>query len=189
MGKDGRGKNGCQGLNRAVFLDRDGVINRAVMREGRPYAPVSFKDFELLPGVEEAARRLHDAGFKLIVVTNQPDVKNGLQAMEDVEAAHRMIRRALPLDDIKVCFHNDSDRCQCRKPKPGMLLEAAKDWSIDLKKSYIVGDTWKDMDAGKAAGCKTIWVRYPGYADREKVKADEVVDSLHEAAKLILGRE
>ncbi len=176
-------------MNRAVFLDRDGVINRAVMREGLPYSPVSLKDFELLPGVEAAARRLHDAGFKLIVVTNQPDVKNGLQTMENVEEIHRKIRKALPLDGIKACFHTDSDRCQCRKPKPGMLLEAAKDWSIDLKKSYMVGDTWKDTDAGKAAGCQTIWVRHPGYAESEKVSADETVGSLHEAAELILERE
>ena len=189
MGKDGRGKEVSQGLSRAVFLDRDGVINRAIMREGRPYSPVSIEDFELLPRVGEAARRLHEADFKLIVFTNQPDVKNGLQTMENVEETHRKIRKELPLDDIKVCFHNDSDRCQCRKPKPGMLLEAAKDWSIDLKKSYMVGDTWKDIDAGKTAGCKTIWVRHPGYAESEKVSADEAVDSLYEAAELILERE
>ena len=173
-------------MNRAVFLDRDGVINRAVVREGRPYAPITLEDFEILPRVDEAIQLLHQAGFKLIIITNQPDVASGLQTMESVEEMHQKIRSRFPIDDIRVCFHLDEHRCRCRKPNPGMLTDAAKEWSIDLKNSYMIGDRWKDMEAGKAVACKTILVRYSEYTEDNARAADAVVESLFEAAQLIL---
>src|SRR5437588_3507652 len=162
-------------MTRAVFLDRDGVINRAVVRQGRPYPPSSDAELEYLPGVAEATEKLSAAGFRLIVVTNQPDVTTGLQRRDVVEAMHERIRRELHVDDIKVCYHVDQDTCSCRKPEPGMLLEAAVNWSIDLRKSYLVGDRWRDIAAGTAAGCKTVLVR-SDYDQEQPDNADAAVD-------------
>lgn len=173
-------------MNRAVFLDRDGVINRVVLRDGRPYPPSSVETLEFLPGAAGAINSLHRAGFRIIVVTNQPDVATGLQRRETVEAIHKRIRRLFPIDDIKVCYHIDQDRCTCRKPKPGMLIEAAKEWRLNLNQSFMVGDRWRDIAAGQAAGCKTILID-GGYAEREAKNPDAVVDSLLEASALILS--
>ena len=171
---------------RAVFLDRDGVLNRVLLRNGRPHAPASLDELEILPGVAEALRDLKAAGFRLIVATNQPDVGKGLLRREAVEALHERLRRTLPLDAIMVCYHIDADACPCRKPQPGLLLEAAREWAIDLTRSYMVGDRWRDVDAGRAAGCKTIWVRCD-YDERQPDAPDAVVASLWEASRVILG--
>ena len=173
-------------MNRAVFIDRDGVINRAVVRAGRPYPPQGLADFELLPGVPEAMRALKGAGFRLIVATNQPDVATGRQTREMVEAIHAHLRATLPVDDIRVCYHVDADGCACRKPKPGMLLDAAKAWGIALGDSVMVGDRWRDIDAGRAAGCRTILVE-SGYDERQAEGFDAAVPSLLEASRLILN--
>jgi D-glycero-D-manno-heptose 1,7-bisphosphate phosphatase len=172
--------------HRAVFLDRDGVINRVVLRESRPYPPGSLDEFEFLPGVAEAMHGLHRAGFRLIVVTNQPDVATGVQRREIVEAMHQRICRTLPVDDIKVCYHIDRDVCHCRKPKPGMLLEAAREWSVDLDRSFLVGDRWRDIEAGKAANCKTILIQ-SDYREKRPESPDAIVGSLLEASMLILA--
>ena len=173
-------------MKRAVFIDRDGVINRAVVRDGKPYPPQDLSDFELLPGVPEAVRSLHEAGFRLIVATNQPDVGAGRQTRDNVEAIHAHLRATLPIDDIKVCYHTDADLCACRKPKPGMLLDAAQQWQIDLSSSVMVGDRWRDVDAGKAAGCRTILIE-SGYDERQAEGFDAAVPSLLEASRLILA--
>ena len=173
---------------RAVFLDRDGVINANLERNGRPVAPTSLAEFRILPGVADAARRLKRAGFLLVIVTNQPDVADGLTAKATVEAMHAEILRRLPIDDIMVCFHADRDNCSCRKPKPGMLLEAAAKHGIDLAASYLVGDRWRDVRAGHAAGCRTIFVDY-GYPQDQPAQPDKVVRSLREAADFIVERD
>jgi D-glycero-D-manno-heptose 1,7-bisphosphate phosphatase len=170
---------------RAVFLDRDGVLNRVLIRNGRPHAPASLDELEILPGVAAALDDLKAAGFRLIVATNQPDVGKGLLRREEVEALHEGLRRTLPLDAIKVCYHIDADACSCRKPQPGLLLEAAREWAIDLTRSYMIGDRWRDVDAGRAAGCKTIWVQCD-YDDRQPEAPDAVVASLWEASRIIL---
>ena len=173
-------------MNRAVFLDRDGVINRVSVRGGLPYPPDSLDQFEFLPGAVQAVESLRRAGFKVVVVTNQSDVSKGRQPRDVVEAMHQRIRDQLKVDDLKVCYHVDEDGCGCRKPKPGMLLEAAKDWSIDLSRSFMVGDRWRDVGAGQAAGCSTILVEF-GYAERSADNPDAVVGSLLEASNLILS--
>ena len=175
-------------MNRAVFLDRDGVINRAVVREGHPYPPSTVETLECLPGVAEAINDLRHAGFRIIVVTNQPDVGKGLQRREVVEAMHERLRRLLPLDDIKVCYHIDEDGCSCRKPKPGMLLTAAQEWVLDLPRCVMVGDRWRDIEAGKAVDCQTIWIR-SRYTERPVEHPDAVVNSLAEASSWVLERE
>ena len=172
-------------MRQAVFLDRDGVINRAVVKDGKPFPPASLDTFELLPGVEWATLALRTAGFLIVVVTNQPDVATGLQAREVVESMHKKLFDAAICDDIKVCYHTDDDACDCRKPKPGMLLEAAKEWQIDLRRSYMVGDRWRDVAAGKAAGCQTFFIDYQ-YREQSAERPDTVVSSLEEAANLIL---
>jgi len=175
-------------MERAVFLDRDGVINRVLIRESRPYPPASLDEFEILPGVADALRDLKKAGFRLIVATNQPDVAKSVLPREMVENFHDRIRQTLPIDAIHVCYHVDADDCACRKPRPGMLLEAARAWYIDLTRSFMVGDRWRDIDAGRAARCKTIWVRCD-YDERLPEQPDAVVASLWEASRLILANE
>ena len=175
-------------VNRAVFLDRDGVINVAVVRGGRPFPPASLEEFEFLPGVAEAINDLGQAGFKIIVVTNQPDVATGVQRRDVVEAMQARIESRLTVDGFKVCYHRDEDGCTCRKPKPGMLVEAAAEWSLDLKQSYMVGDRWRDVEAGKGAGCRTILIE-GGYAERQAQCPDAVVHSLPEATALILSHQ
>jgi len=172
---------------RAVFLDRDGVINRAVVRDGKPYPPASLDDLEILPDVPQALQRLHDAGFHLIVVTNQPDVAKGTRTQREIDDIHAYMAATLPLDDIRVCFHEDRDGCACRKPKAGMLLDAARDAGISLPGSFMVGDRWRDIDAGRIAGCRTIFIDY-GYDERLSHQPDATVGSLAEAAEWILDQ-
>ena len=172
-------------VRRAVFLDRDGVINRTVVRDGRPYPPASVEALELLPGVTEALTRLHQAGFRLVVVTNQPDVARGTQDRAVVDAIHAKLAAALPIDEFRVCDHDDSDGCDCRKPKPGLLFNAARDAGIDLAASFMVGDRWRDVEAGRAAGCRTIFIDYD-YDERRPHAPEFVVRSLAEASDWIL---
>ncbi len=174
-------------MKKAVFLDRDGVINRAVVRQGKPYPPATLDEFELLPGAERTMRELRAAGFLVIVVTNQPDVTTGVQQREVVEAMHDKLLAAGLCDDIKVCYHTDADGCDCRKPKPGMLLAAARERNIDLARSFMVGDRWRDVDAGNAAGCSTFFIDYR-YDEKRPANPHTVVESLQDAGRFILQK-
>lgn len=176
------------GRRRAVFLDRDGVINRTVVRDGKPYPPESVEDVELLPGVAAALGRLKAAGYLLIVVTNQPDVARGVQSRAAVEAIHARLASALPIDDFRACYHDDGDACACRKPKPGLLLDAARAHGVDLSASVMVGDRWRDIEAGRLAGCASVFLDY-GYAERKPDRPNAVVSSLEEAAAWIISRD
>lgn len=169
---------------RAVFLDRDGVVNRAVVREGKPHPPASLEEVEWLPGVGDAITTLRSLGLRVIIVSNQPDVGKGVQRRATVEAIHAELRRRFPIDDIKVCYHIEADGCGCRKPKPGMLLDAARQWGVDLGRSVMIGDRWRDVEAGRAAGCKTILIA-AAYDERKPQQPDAVVQSLVEAGVLI----
>jgi D-glycero-D-manno-heptose 1,7-bisphosphate phosphatase len=171
---------------RAVFLDRDGVINAAVVRDGKPYAPQDVAALEILPGVAAALEQLGRDGFVRVVVTNQPDVARGSQTRERIEAIHDRMRRELELDAIYACFHDDDDRCACRKPMPGMLLDAARALDLDLASSFMIGDRWRDIDAGIAAGCRTVFVNHH-YQERQPTTFDAEVASLAEAAAWIKG--
>jgi D-glycero-D-manno-heptose 1,7-bisphosphate phosphatase len=173
---------------KAVFLDRDGVINANLERDGKPVAPTTLAEFRILPGVIEAARRLKAAGFLLVVVTNQPDVATGRTTKATIEAMHAEIRRLMPIDDFMICFHTDADHCSCRKPKPGLILDAAAKHGIDLPSSIIVGDRWRDVLAGQAAGCRTIFVDY-GYVQDQPAQPNNTAKSLAEAAEFILEGE
>jgi len=170
---------------RAVFLDRDGTINRAIIRDGRPYPPDSVSQFDLLPGVEEALSDLRRGGLLTIVVTNQPDVATGRTPRDTVDAIHAWMRENLALDDIRTCFETETQATGRYKPGPGMLFEAAEQHRIDLERSFMIGDRWRDVGAGQAAGCFTYYVRSE-YCERKPERPDRTVDSLAEAVEHIL---
>jgi D-glycero-D-manno-heptose 1,7-bisphosphate phosphatase len=174
-------------MRRAVFLDRDGVINRALEREGKPYPPTSLAEFEILPDVSAACAKLKAAGFLLIVATNQPDVGRGTLKQEVVEKIHAHLLTQLPIDRVEVCYHpgKGASECDCRKPKPGMLLRAARESNIDLAQSWMVGDRWRDVDCGHAAGCRTVFIDF-GYAEALRQKPDFSARNLAGAADIIL---
>ena len=174
---------------RAVFLDRDGVINRALERDRKPYPPTRVEEFEILPEVPAALAALKRAGFFLIVATNQPDVGRGTLAKEVVDQIHAHMLAQLPIDRVEVCCHpgKGASDCDCRKPKPGMLLRAAAALDIDLARSWMVGDRWRDVDCGHAAGCQTIFIDR-GYAEELKQKPDFSARNLAGAMTIILAR-
>lgn len=167
-------------------MDRDGVINAAVVRDGVPRPPADVSELVILPRVVEACTRLRAAGYVLVVVTNQPDVARGTTSITMVGNINAEVCRRVPLDEIYVCPHDDVDACGCRKPAPGMLTAAARDHSLDLAASYLVGDRWRDIGAGAAAGCTTIHVDR-GYRETPVVGADMVVEDLLDATRFILG--
>lgn len=179
--------SGSPALSRAVFLDRDGVINRCEVRAGKPYAPRRLEDFRLLPRTRESIAALKHAGLLVIVVTNQPDIGNGLVEPATVRAMHDKLRRLLPVDDIYVCPHRQDAGCQCRKPRPGMLEQAAREWKIDLRRSYLVGDRQGDIVAGHTVGCYTIFINR-GYAEPGPRDTNNSARSLYSAASLILSQ-
>jgi D-glycero-D-manno-heptose 1,7-bisphosphate phosphatase len=169
----------------AVFLDRDGVLNNTTVRDGVPYPPNSPEELQILPGVTEALDLLRAAGFLRIVITNQPDVARGTQSRQVIEAIHDRLRRELPLEAIYSCYHDNADNCVCRKPKPGLIFAAQKDYNIDLSRSFVVGDRWSDVAAGQAAGCATFLLPR-SYSQANKCTANYTVDSLLEAAQIIV---
>jgi D-glycero-D-manno-heptose 1,7-bisphosphate phosphatase len=172
----------------AVFLDRDGVLNRSVMRNGVAHPPGSMDEFELLPGVRKAVDKLKGAGYLLVVVTNQPDIARGTQSAALVEAMNEVIVRELGVDAVLMCPHDDIDNCVCRKPKPGLLLQAMERFDIDRERSVMVGDRWRDVVAGKAAGCRTVQV---GSLDEGALITAPTVrrEDLADAASWILSQE
>jgi D-glycero-D-manno-heptose 1,7-bisphosphate phosphatase len=172
---------------RAIFLDRDGVINRPLIRAGKPYPPSSLIDFEILPGVPEACRALKELRFLLVIATNQPDVGRGTLARDAVETIHGWLLQQLPIDRVMTCFHRGAscgDPCDCRKPQPGMLFQAAEALKIELAKSYMIGDRWRDIDCGFNAGCTTIFIDW-GYEEKLKRDPDFRARDLLDAAQLI----
>ena len=173
-------------MRRAVFLDRDGVLNESVVRNGKPFPPASTNQMVICNGAFAALGTLANEGFALICVTNQPDVARGAIHPSDVDAMNAWIRAELPLDDVIVCAHDDRDGCPCRKPKPGMLIEGARRFDIDLARSYMVGDRWRDIDAGANAGCTTVFIDR-GYAERSSANSPAAtVRSIVDAASWIL---
>jgi D-glycero-D-manno-heptose 1,7-bisphosphate phosphatase len=173
---------------RAVFLDRDGVLNKALVRDGKPYPPANLAEFEIVAGAKEGLQALRAAGFLLIVVTNQPDIARGTQTRQMLEELHTALRSALPLDAIYVCDHDSPEQCACRKPRPGMLLTASQDLNIDLPSSFLIGDRWRDVDAGASAGCQTVFLDFK-YSERGPDHSpSKTVSSLQEGIAWILSQ-
>ncbi len=171
---------------KAVFLDRDGVINKASVVDGKPYPPRNLDELELIPGVDQAILQLRDRGYFCIVVTNQPDVARGKTSKETVESINQFLIQHLAIHEIVSCYHDDHENCGCRKPKPGSLLKAALKYNIDLNKSFMVGDRWRDIEAGQNAGCKTFFIDYQ-YNEKQPQNPTYKVKSLTDAVNIILN--
>lgn len=169
----------------AVFLDRDGVLNRSFLEDGTPVPPRRVADFELLPGVTTACQRLSDSGLLLVVVTNQPDVRRGTLDVRELDAIHARLRELLPVDDVRACLHDDADDCSCRKPRPGMIHDAARDHGVDLSRSVLVGDRWRDMEAARNAGVTGIRLVQMDQPD-DRSDSDFTFPSLLDAVELIV---
>jgi D-glycero-D-manno-heptose 1,7-bisphosphate phosphatase len=169
----------------AVFLDRDGVLNEAVLRDGRPHPPATPAEVALRPGVADACARLRAAGFLLVMVTNQPDIARGTTTRAAVDAINDLLVAELGLDAACVCPHDDADGCSCRKPAPGLILDAAARFDVDLGASLMVGDRWRDIAAGAAAGVTTVWVRST-YREETPRAPDHVIDGLDELVPIAL---
>ena len=189
-GDDGPGgrSEAAQGLVRAIFLDRDGVLIRTDIRKGRPYAIRKLADLEYLPGAREAVQRARELGFLTIVVTNQPDVARGLADKAEVDAMHAQIIETLGVDDVQACFEVEGPDSRRYKPRPGMLLDAAEQFGIDLEKSYLIGDRWRDIDAGQAAGCFSVFIDC-GYSEELRQPPDAIVPDITAAMDLVVARE
>ncbi len=170
----------------AVFLDRDGVVNEVEIRDGLPVGPLNIKDFVLVKGLAEDISRLKAFGFIVFVATNQPEISRGGLTLQMLELMHDRLLGLAAVDGIYVCPHDDHDGCNCRKPKPGLLLNAARDHDIDLRQSYMVGDRRRDIEAGQAAHCKTILVRH-GYSEELSQPPDVEVGNLTGAVEYIVA--
>ena len=177
---------GINKVNKAVFLDRDGVINKAIIKDGKAYSPRCFDEFRFIDNIAEHILELKKAGLLLIVATNQPDIARGKLKIAELEKMNEYIYNNLDVDHIFVCIHDDLDNCSCRKPKPGMLLDASDKYGIDIKNSYFIGDGWKDMSAAKSAGCKGLLIDKSYNSNAECFKR---VKDLGKAVKVILNIE
>ena len=172
-------------MKRAIFLDRDGVINEVVFREGnnrKPIAPWKIEEFKIIPGIKKPLAKLSQMGFHIFVVTNQPDIAKGVIKYNAVKKMNDIVINELPIDEIMVCSHIDSDDCNCRKPKPGMIISLAKKWGINLEDSFLIGDNWKDIESGKAADCRTILI---DKLYNKTVKSDYRVENLTMSVEVV----
>lgn len=174
------------GKNRAVLLDRDGVLNKAIIRDGKPYPPASLNEVVILPGARFALPILKREGFFLVGITNQPDVARGKQNREVVESINNYLLDQLPILEIFVCYHDNKDNCDCRKPKSGLIHKAAKKYDVDLAQSYMIGDRWKDIEAGKRAGCKTIFINYQYDENPTDLEPDYSVNDVSKIIEIII---
>ena len=172
-------------MTRAVFLDRDGVLNKADVRDGKPYSPDTIEEMIIVPDAAAALARLREHGFRLILATNQPDIARKRLTRAQVDAMNAHLSRQVPLDAIEVCPHDDADNCDCRKPKPGLLVNAARRDGITLSESFMVGDRFRDIEAGDNAGCRTVLIG-DGYGETFKARPDAKFATLSEAAEWIL---
>jgi D-glycero-D-manno-heptose 1,7-bisphosphate phosphatase len=175
-------------LRPAVFLDRDGTLNVQNIRNGQPFAAEKLEEFRLFEGVPEACRALKAAGYFLVVVTNQPEVGRGTLPEAVVDAIHARLRSLVPqIDRIEACYDpGRGEISRRRKPEPGMILDAAEALGIDLSRSWMIGDRWRDVQCGRNAGVRTVFIEF-GYSDEVESKPDYTVKTFPEAVSVILG--
>ena len=174
------------GGSKAVILDRDGVINTVTVIDGIPQPPRGLSDLQLLPGVSKAIKKLKKAGFLVFCLSNQPEVSRGSIKQEDVAQISEYLTSELGIMEVFVCHHDDKDACICRKPKPGGINYFVEKYSLDRSQSFMVGDRWKDIDAGISAGCRTIFIE-SDYAEDKPSNQDFSVKSLDEAVLIVIG--
>ena len=174
-------------LNKAIFLDRDGVINKSIIANGKPYAPLLFEDFVFYEDTKKAIVVIQSLDYKTIIVTNQPEINKGNLNHEELKRMNDRIYNELKIDDIFVCEHTSEEDCDCRKPKPGMILNASKKHNIDLSQSFLIGDRYKDIESAHAAGCNSIFIDRK-YSEKFPNKQIKSVSSFYEAAIFIKGK-
>lgn len=167
----------------AIFLDRDGVLNDVVWRNGKPASPRDRDELVLADGAVEAVAAFRQAGYLTFVVTNQPDVSRGLMSADALAAIHADLVDQAPVDEVSACLHDNADQCACRKPRPGMILDLADRWSVDLAASWMVGDMDRDIDCGRQAGVRTVLL---GRDYNSQAGADVVVPDIRQAMAWIL---
>lgn len=175
-------------MKKAVFLDRDGVLNHSILLDGVPKPPKFIEDVEILEGVVEAIQILKRHGFIPVVVTNQPDVARGVTTKNQVSSINSHIGDIALIEHFYTCFHDDVDKCICRKPLPGLILRAAKDLGLSLSDSFLVGDRWRDIAAAQAAECKSFFIDYSYPEEMPKMPFTKV-SSLLEAAFIMVGEQ
>ena len=174
--------------DKIFFLDRDGVINKPIINNKKPYSPIILEEFEVLPDVKSSLKTLRKNGFFNVIVTNQPNITNKLQSIEQLDHIHNWILDNLDIDFIKTCIHVDEDNCHCRKPKTGMLDIVSKELGIPLSNSYMIGDRWKDIACGQEAGCKEVFfINYNYHEDKPKQRFINV-NSLKEAVQILISK-
>lgn len=170
-------------MAKILFLDRDGVVNQVMVKDGKPMPPQTLDEFSYVPGIFELCDRAKKDGFLIVIVTNQPDISRGLVEDTMVDQFHKKIMRELPIDEIIVCPHDDMHHCDCRKPKPGMLLRALQKYNARKEDCWMVGDRWRDVEAANAAGVPVIWIDY-GYDERRPTTAEYIVSDLSSIVRL-----
>lgn len=149
----------------AVFIERDGILNETRVERGQRVTPLTLNEFHLHREVAPLLHEVKVAGLLLIVTTNQPGLSRGHQSRRELDRMHQSLRATFLIDDLLVCPHEDADRCPCRKPKPGLFLEAAHKWGIDLNRSFVVSDKWQDAEAARRVGATSLLVRSPWMGD------------------------
>ena len=147
-------------MKKAVFLDRDGVLNKSIIKNGKPFPPKNLDELIIPDEVKSGIIKLKKEKFILIMITNQPDISRGKTNITKVKEINEYVKNMLGLDDIFMCIHDDVDNCKGRKPNPGMIFDAKSKWNIDLQKSFLIGDRWKDIQAGKNAGIGTFLLEH-----------------------------
>ena len=143
-------------MKQGIFIERDGILNQVRVDRQHQVSPLTLEEFQVNQGMAPLLSKLKAGGLVLIATTNQPGLSRGYQSRRELDRMHDLLRRTLPLDDILVCPHDETDRCPCRKPKPGLLVEAAFKWHLDLDRSFVVSDKWQDAEAARAAGCISL---------------------------------
>ena len=148
-------------MKRAVFIERDAILNEVRSGPKQQISPLTLEEFKVIASAEGPLKKLKAAGFLLIVTTNQPGLSRGYQSRRDLDRMHDILRRTFPLDDIMVCPHDENDHCPCRKPRPGLLIEAAFKWHLNLDHSFVISNKWQDAEAARTAGCTSLLLKSP----------------------------
>ena len=169
--------------DKAIFLDRDGIINRAVVLDRKPYAATRLKEVFVVEGIKDLIKRWHDENYLVIVLSNQPDIANHVVSKSKVDKINNYLKSQVLFDDVFVCPHNDKDNCDCRKPKTGLFMQAVQKYPINFSKSYVIGDRWRDIESGNAVGCKTIFVDYD-YNEKKPENPDIIVKKVSDIDKI-----
>jgi len=148
-------------MNSGVFIERYGILNFVCVGQQRPVSPLTLAEFRPNKQAVPLMKELKAAGLTLIVTTNQPGLSRGYQSRQELDRIHRVLRAVFPVDDILVCPHDEMDDCPCRKPKPGLLVEALFKWRLNPSRSFVISDKWQDAEAARSAGCQAILVKSP----------------------------